>query len=371
MKRVALMVAILCCCAVSSFAQVNPDSKGEADRIGRDGGRVRVNSGGAVDIITPSGKQITLKGISTFENFLESIGITAPAVAPVGRGRIYFDSSTNKYRVSQNGGAYVDLISEGATANTTVGAIPYLSATDVYADSPLFRPDANTLEQRNGTNAQQLFVYGTYGASNTKYARVTADSTGATFAADSSGTFPTASLNVTLLPRGSGIVTAPSIIKSSSGGFRFPDDTTQTTRAPTLSASANAVPKSDGTNLVASQISDDGTDVIIDSQSGGVIQLSTTGFVSLGDVGGAGNGTSISVEDTTQRVVIFSPGYTQVQGQLRVTAGIKVGDGGPRPTCDSTVRGLVWNDEGGAGVKDSIAVCSKDASDVYAWRTIY
>lgn len=33
-------------------------------------------------------------------------GIAAPAVAPAGQGRIYFDSGQNKFQASENGGAY-------------------------------------------------------------------------------------------------------------------------------------------------------------------------------------------------------------------------------------------------------------------------
>ncbi|HEX8773269.1 MAG TPA: hypothetical protein VF735_06650 [Pyrinomonadaceae bacterium] len=60
--RIAFMVLLLCFCSVVGVAQVKPTAQ-EADRIGRDGGRVRVNAGGAIDLITPSGKQITLKGM--------------------------------------------------------------------------------------------------------------------------------------------------------------------------------------------------------------------------------------------------------------------------------------------------------------------
>src|SRR5262249_53955873 len=36
-------------------------------------------------------------------------GMAAPAVAPAGQGRIYFDSGTNQFMVSQNTGAYATL----------------------------------------------------------------------------------------------------------------------------------------------------------------------------------------------------------------------------------------------------------------------
>lgn len=34
-------------------------------------------------------------------------------------------------------------------------------------------------------------------------------------------------------------------------------------------------------------------------------------------------------------------------------------------------RGKIWMDFGAASVKDSFAICAKDAADAYAWHTIY
>ncbi|HEX9761371.1 MAG TPA: hypothetical protein VGA40_10640, partial [Candidatus Acidoferrales bacterium] len=42
-----------------------------------------------------------------------------------------------------------------------------------------------------------------------------------------------------------------------------------------------------------------------------------------------------------------------------------------KPTCNSTRRGTFFYVAGGAGVKDTVEVCAKDAADAYAWRTIY
>jgi hypothetical protein len=50
--------------------------------------------------------------------------------------------------------------------------------------------------------------------------------------------------------------------------------------------------------------------------------------------------------------------------------GFDLADAGSKPTCNSTTRGTFWFDEGGAGVADTIEVCSKDAADVYAWRSL-
>lgn len=53
------------------------------------------------------------------------------------------------------------------------------------------------------------------------------------------------------------------------------------------------------------------------------------------------------------------------------TTTLKVGDGGTKPTCDSTTRGTFWLDFGATGIKDTVEVCGKSAADSYAWRTIY
>lgn len=52
--------------------------------------------------------------------------------------------------------------SSGPTANTTVPSIPYLSAANVYSDSPAFRDGADTLSIRDGGNTETLNVYDAY-----------------------------------------------------------------------------------------------------------------------------------------------------------------------------------------------------------------
>ncbi len=41
------------------------------------------------------------------------------------------------------------------------------------------------------------------------------------------------------------------------------------------------------------------------------------------------------------------------------------------PTCNLSTRGRLWFVAGATGVKDSLSACAKDASDSYAWRTLY
>jgi trimeric autotransporter adhesin len=44
-------------------------------------------------------------------------GMAAPAVSVAGQGRIYFDSTANKFKVSENNGAYADLVGSGSADN--------------------------------------------------------------------------------------------------------------------------------------------------------------------------------------------------------------------------------------------------------------
>lgn len=44
---------------------------------------------------------------------------------------------------------------------------------------------------------------------------------------------------------------------------------------------------------------------------------------------------------------------------------------GALPTCNAAMSGTLWQVPGTAGVKDSVSVCAKDATDTYAWRALY
>lgn len=68
------------------------------------------------------------------------------------------------------------------TPNSTVGVVPYLSATSVYSDSPLLRIDADTMELRRAANAQSLIVNATY-TSGSNYRRLNLASNGIFFQA--------------------------------------------------------------------------------------------------------------------------------------------------------------------------------------------
>jgi hypothetical protein len=64
-------------------------------------------------------------------------------------------------------------------------------------------------------------------------------------------------------------------------------------------------------------------------------------------------------------------GTTAPGAKLEVNGGIRLNTATAKPTCDASQRGTLWFTQGGAGVKDTLEVCAKDANDVYAWRTLY
>ena len=60
--------------------------------------------------------------------------------------------------------------------------------------------------------------------------------------------------------------------------------------------------------------------------------------------------------------------------KLEVDGGVKLNTTDVRPICDTDdtdARGTFWFIQGAAGIKDSVAVCAKDAANAYAWRIIY
>jgi len=58
--------------------------------------------------------------------------------------------------------------------------------------------------------------------------------------------------------------------------------------------------------------------------------------------------------------------------KLEVDGGLRLSTATVKPaTCNAAVRGTIWFTRGGVGVADKLEVCSKDASENYAWRALY
>jgi hypothetical protein len=101
--------------------------------------------------------------------------------------------------------------------------------------------------------------------------------------------------------------------------------------------------------------------------------------------GVAGNAT-IQLNNTTSGVAstdgtIFDYDGTHLEiknqesaGRIRLTPGstqgVDVHTSGAKATCDSTTRGQLFLEEGGAGVADILYMCMKAAADTYAWETV-
>lgn len=78
----------------------------------------------------------------------------------------------------------------------------------------------------------------------------------------------------------------------------------------------------------------------------------------------------------TQQQINFSTDFavtltaSLTNAALYLNGGVQL-KGGSAPTCNAGNRGLFWYVPGGAGVKDVVEVCAKDAADAYAFRAIY
>lgn len=66
-------------------------------------------------------------------------GSAAPAVSPAGQGRMYFDSTSNTWKISENGGAYQDLLAAGGVGGSgTAGRVAFWTGTSTLASDSDF-----------------------------------------------------------------------------------------------------------------------------------------------------------------------------------------------------------------------------------------
>ncbi|MBI1827674.1 MAG: hypothetical protein HYR83_14955, partial [Planctomycetes bacterium] len=77
-------------------------------------------------------------------------GIAPPAAAPAGEGRIYFDSASNKMKISENSGAFVNLVGAGGVSGSgTTNTIPFWSSATTLGNSVITQ-NANGVQLPNG-----------------------------------------------------------------------------------------------------------------------------------------------------------------------------------------------------------------------------
>ena len=82
---------------------------------------------------------------NTTDGSFQMQGIAAPSVSAASVGKIYFDSTSNTFRVSQNGGAFFDL--GNISGSLTSGRVPYASGANTLTDNAglTFTPNALTI----------------------------------------------------------------------------------------------------------------------------------------------------------------------------------------------------------------------------------
>jgi hypothetical protein len=71
-------------------------------------------------------------------------GTAAPGTAPAGQGRLYFDSGANKFKISENGAAFVNLVgASGVSGSGIANKIPFWSAATTLSDSVITQAGTN------------------------------------------------------------------------------------------------------------------------------------------------------------------------------------------------------------------------------------
>jgi hypothetical protein len=71
---------------------------------------------------------------------------------------------------------------------------------------------------------------------------------------------------------------------------------------------------------------------------------------------------------STGNIGIGTAGPSQ---KLEVNGGFRLNTTTAIPTCSTTTRGVIWYTRAAVGVADTLQVCSKDASENYAWHPLF
>lgn len=56
---------------------------------------------------------------------------------------------------------------------------------------------------------------------------------------------------------------------------------------------------------------------------------------------------------------------------FEINGGLRLNTSTAKPSCSASTRGMFWVADTGTSTKNDVSVCAHDASNVYAWRTIY
>lgn len=119
---------------------------------------VQANPVGAYTYTRASNNQtlaLLFRGAPSFCDPVDNTKIAAFVMSTIATG------TTRTFTFPNTSGTFA-LTSDVPVINPTDGAVPYRSNATTFADTPLVRIDANTVAQRNGTNAQTFSLYTTY-----------------------------------------------------------------------------------------------------------------------------------------------------------------------------------------------------------------
>jgi glucose/arabinose dehydrogenase len=78
------------------------------------------------------------------------------------------------------------------------------------------------------------------------------------------------------------------------------------------------------------------------------------------------NGTNAG---NTVRLTIDQDGTITATQKIVGNNGVVLATSGSQPTCTVSIRGMMWNIQGGSGVADTFQVCQKKADNTYGWIT--
>lgn len=102
---------------------------------------------------------------------------------------------------------------------------------------------------------------------------------------------------------------------------------------------------------------------------GGTFRLRATNVLGWVGSGNPTNTLATSLSPVASGVLQVGDGGANANGTLKAKSAI-IGTATAKGTCDSTARGTLYTEFGGAGVADKIYQCLKSSSDTYSWVQI-
>ncbi len=301
-------------------------------------------------------------------------GVAAPAVAPPSQGRIYFDSLDNKFKVSQNGGSYQDLLGGGALPGGSSGQTLRHDGTGWLANSLIFN---NGTDVGIGTQAPGAALHVQPGLTTAAALKLRPQSTLSgytlTFTLDNTAAFIKHDSGSRDLRLGAGNrddITIKGIDGKVGIGTISP--------AATLDVAGNLQARILNVfgDFPAISIQDFGNDepavILLQSWSlqnrcPGVGNNSHICFYRTGSLFNP----FLDIDPATGNVGIGVGWPTLANARLEVAGGIRLNTTDAQSGCTASLRGTIWFRQGAAGAKDTLEVCAKNASDLYGWRTLW